>query len=399
VKIFFVIIFLAFFYSVNATMQEKEAFIYDGDTLFDNIYPLHQYKEYFPDLYEKIQLNNDLLSSANHRGYKGTWRFINDSLFLVGLQNIRGIDIPFEDLFDNEKISAKGVFAFWYTDTVKLKSQKTENINIYRKSLYAEIVNGVSDNFEFKFNSIRTHSFFLETYQQKLFNKPSVKEPGWSTYDFFLFSLDLPPGSEVRMQDTMGSDFIIHIDEAKLHLKFHCDYYSRILPSLPKDKLERVIVKDSCSVALMSVNRDELPDQKNQKAMQKYYEKLDSIRKEEELILGSLFMLYQNAYDSGKVDEECIKIQYNDYMQKLESVHLSDELVMDLFDNNYLFPKEEDVYLHLQSLYYNFILSGSNNQYTCNSDYPYNSFFIQTDGLDDEMMQLLTRMIKTIRFY
>lgn len=115
IKILIIIIPLQIF----ATPQDPEMLIYKNDTLWIDIFPL-----------EDLRIKNNLIDekqkklfkwsiTTNWRGYEGVWKIENDSLFLTEIRHDDSYKkVNLNQIFDNSKISKKGVFAYWFSNVI-----------------------------------------------------------------------------------------------------------------------------------------------------------------------------------------------------------------------------------------------------------------------------------------
>ncbi|UCG60399.1 MAG: hypothetical protein JSV52_08670, partial [Candidatus Zixiibacteriota bacterium] len=142
---------------VRGTANEGEILYYKGEknVLFST--PLEPFLQRFEETPEVLMSN--LQSTANWRGYVGTWYIVHDSLFLVRIEvdywlmsddcsdhsrATREVDI--EGLFPGRKAP---IFADWFTDTLRIpKGELLRYVHmgfgsIYERDLLIEVKGGV----------------------------------------------------------------------------------------------------------------------------------------------------------------------------------------------------------------------------------------------------------------
>nr|WP_320000138.1 energy transducer TonB [uncultured Draconibacterium sp.] len=101
---------------VFATPQDSEILIYGKDTLYIDIYPLEVLMNENQELHKKIMNASDCMQTSCWRAHHGTWRIVNDSLFLVKLEDgCQEKELDISKFFDSSKISNNGVFAYWFS--------------------------------------------------------------------------------------------------------------------------------------------------------------------------------------------------------------------------------------------------------------------------------------------
>jgi hypothetical protein len=105
---------------VFATPQDSETLIYGNDTLYIDVFPLEILMNQDKELQKKIMDASDCMQTSCWRGHHGTWRIINDSLFLVKLEDgCQEKELEISKFFDASKISNKGVFANWFSNRIE----------------------------------------------------------------------------------------------------------------------------------------------------------------------------------------------------------------------------------------------------------------------------------------
>lgn len=148
-------IFLLLFVSTKllATPQDSETLIYGKDTMYVDIFPLEVLMNKKEDLHNKIMNASDCMQSSCWRGYHGTWRIVNDSLFLIKLEDgCQGKELKISQFFESSKISRNGVFAYWFSTKMKVNYGDFLDFNeetwssIYEGTFECRVKNGVISN-------------------------------------------------------------------------------------------------------------------------------------------------------------------------------------------------------------------------------------------------------------
>lgn len=167
-------ILMLIFVSTNivATPQDAEILIYEDDTMFMDVFPLEILMEQNKDVRKKIMHASLCSETSCLRAHRGTWKIVNDSLFLVKLMDAcNEKELAISLFFDTSQISSTGVFAYWFSNTLKLNYGKylkfdlSSWTNLYEGSFACDIKNGiVSDiNIQMKppsyIDSIRREEF------------------------------------------------------------------------------------------------------------------------------------------------------------------------------------------------------------------------------------------------
>jgi len=146
---------------VWSTPQASERLIYKRDTIWINSFPLENLRENNI----KIKVLLDALcpsqTSTNWRGYTGTWKIFNDSLFLIKIESdITGKIISLDKIFNKSQITVKGVFASWYTQSIdanygRLLGHESDIFYepIYTGEFHCKIDAGIVSNIKVKFKS------------------------------------------------------------------------------------------------------------------------------------------------------------------------------------------------------------------------------------------------------
>ena len=142
-----------------ATPQVGETLIYNGDTLVINDFPLEKYRAENVVLDSKLSDKFPWQTTVCYRGYHGTWKVINDSLYLIKLENdtdgyneVREFDLSI--FFNKDQLSDKGVFAFWYSSSINThygefldyndnECEESPDYSIYSGSFLCMVKNGV----------------------------------------------------------------------------------------------------------------------------------------------------------------------------------------------------------------------------------------------------------------
>ncbi len=148
-------IFILLFVSTKllATPQDSETLIYGKDTMYMDIFPLQVLMNKEEDLHKKIMSASNCIQSSCWRGYHGTWKIINDSLFLIKLEDVcQGKELKISRFFESSKISRNGVFAYWFSTKMKVNYGDCIDFNeetwlsIYEGTFECSIKNGVISN-------------------------------------------------------------------------------------------------------------------------------------------------------------------------------------------------------------------------------------------------------------
>ncbi len=108
---------------VIGTPQEAEILIYGNDTIYMDYYPLEELRKKDKEVDNKLKSLFPAISSACWRGYNGTWKIEQDSLFLLKIEKC-GVEkdskhIDLRILFNESKIGDNGVFANWYSEIIR----------------------------------------------------------------------------------------------------------------------------------------------------------------------------------------------------------------------------------------------------------------------------------------
>lgn len=148
---------------IFGTPQGSEILIYGSDTIFIDYYPLEKLREENNLLDKKLEKLTPWTVSYCWRGYTGTWKIKNDSLFLVKLEvygNEQEPDkIELNLLFEKTKISNNGVFASWYSERIKanygnfLDYDEFSWSYIYSGRFTCSVTNGIVSDIEIKMKS------------------------------------------------------------------------------------------------------------------------------------------------------------------------------------------------------------------------------------------------------
>lgn len=102
---------------LKATEQAKEVLIVGADTTYTIFLPLEEFLSQHPYIKKRIDNSSNCMSTDCWRNYIGTWQVVNDSLFLVRLQDCCDYKtISLEKVFDCKSILNGKVFAHWYSD-------------------------------------------------------------------------------------------------------------------------------------------------------------------------------------------------------------------------------------------------------------------------------------------
>ncbi len=135
------------------TPQDPEILIYGNDTMYMDIFPLEILMKQNQELHKKIMDASDCMLTSCWRGYRGTWRIINDSLFLVRLEDgCQEKELEISKFFDASKISKNGVFAYWFSNRMEVNYGKfldfdeTTWSSIYEGTFECDINNGIISN-------------------------------------------------------------------------------------------------------------------------------------------------------------------------------------------------------------------------------------------------------------
>lgn len=138
---------------VLATPQDPETLIYGNDTMYMDIFPLEFLLKQNTELHKKIMDASECMQTSCWRGYHGTWRIINDSLFLVKLEDgCQEKELEVSKFFGASKISRNGVFAYWFSNSITVKYgryldfDETTWSSIYEGIFQSDIRKGVISN-------------------------------------------------------------------------------------------------------------------------------------------------------------------------------------------------------------------------------------------------------------
>jgi hypothetical protein len=137
--------------TVSATEQIPDRLIYKTDTIGIYTYPLESLIKTDPLINKRVlHYSNTICGSSDcWREYVGTWKIINDSLFLTKLTDgCENHIFNLKKVFSKRKTQNRKVFANWYTGEIKdmfnyklVSDGKTEEYKP-TKSFSAKIING-----------------------------------------------------------------------------------------------------------------------------------------------------------------------------------------------------------------------------------------------------------------
>ena len=131
-----------------------------------DIYPLDILLSQNEELQKKIMNSSDCILSTCWRGYEGTWQIVNDSLFLVKLESGCGSkEIDINLLFDKSTVTRNGVFADWFSRSLKVNYGKLLDFDELR---WTSIYEGI---FECYVNSGLVSNVKIEMKDSSLINK------------------------------------------------------------------------------------------------------------------------------------------------------------------------------------------------------------------------------------
>ncbi|MFA7302040.1 MAG: hypothetical protein WC069_07040 [Candidatus Shapirobacteria bacterium] len=146
-----------------STPQEREILIYGKDTIFMDYYPLEELRNENKELDKKLEKLFPWITTRCWRGYNGTWKIENDSLFLVKIEASSNEgeykQVNLCTLFDETKISNNGVFAFWFSETIKANYGNFLDFDefswsyIYAGRFTCSVTNGLVSYIEIKLKS------------------------------------------------------------------------------------------------------------------------------------------------------------------------------------------------------------------------------------------------------
>lgn len=108
--------------TVSATEQTLDRLIYKTDTIDISAYPLNTLIETYPLIKKKLFHYSDTICKSTDcwRGYIGTWKIENNSLFLIKLTNgCEDHTFNLNKVFSKRKTQNRKVFANWYTGEIK----------------------------------------------------------------------------------------------------------------------------------------------------------------------------------------------------------------------------------------------------------------------------------------
>ncbi len=135
------------------TPQDSEILIYGNDTMFMDIFPLEVLIKQNQELHKKIMASSDCMQTTCWRGYHGTWRIVNDSLFLARLENgCQEKELEISKFFDASEISKNGVFAYWYSNRMEVNYGRFLDFDeatwssIYEGTFKCDVSNGIISN-------------------------------------------------------------------------------------------------------------------------------------------------------------------------------------------------------------------------------------------------------------
>ena len=142
-------------FTVSATEQIRDILIYKTDTLGISTYPLEFLIKTDPFINKRVlHYSNTICESSDcWRKHVGTWKIVNDSLFLTKLTNgCENHIFNLTKVFSKRKTQNRKVFANWYTGEIKAmfynKDVSNSSTEKYRliKSFSAKIINGKITN-------------------------------------------------------------------------------------------------------------------------------------------------------------------------------------------------------------------------------------------------------------
>jgi hypothetical protein len=146
-----IILFTLISFTVSATEQTLDKLIYKTDTIGISTFPLNTLIETYPLIKKKLFHYSDTICESTDcwRGYIGTWKIENDSLFLIKLTNgCENHIFNLNKVFSKRKTQNKRIFANWYTGEIKtmfnykkVSDGKTEEY-IPTNSFSTKIING-----------------------------------------------------------------------------------------------------------------------------------------------------------------------------------------------------------------------------------------------------------------
>lgn len=144
-----------------STPQDSERLIYKRDTIWIDSFPLENLRENNIKIKTILDTLFPWQSSTNWRGYTGTWKILNDSLFLIKIESdITGKIISLDKIFNKSQITVKGVFASWYTQSIDANYGKLLGYEndiffepIYTGEFHCKIDAGIVSNIRIKFKS------------------------------------------------------------------------------------------------------------------------------------------------------------------------------------------------------------------------------------------------------
>lgn len=113
-----ILIFLIPF-NIFATPQSPERLLFKDDTIWIHNFPLEKLREKNSNIDQKLNKLFQWKTSTNWRGYTGTWKIENDSLFLYEIAHDESEEVvELSQIFNKSLISKKGVFAYWYNEVI-----------------------------------------------------------------------------------------------------------------------------------------------------------------------------------------------------------------------------------------------------------------------------------------
>ena len=152
-RVIITFIFILLFVKTSATKQDGDKLLYKSDTIYIYNYPLDSLIKIFPPLEKRIlnYSNTICSSSANWRGYIGTWTIQNDSLYLSKLTNgCENYTFKLNRLFRKRKTENGKIFADWFSGEIEEEydNRKTQinggelYLNVPTKRFVAKIKDG-----------------------------------------------------------------------------------------------------------------------------------------------------------------------------------------------------------------------------------------------------------------
>jgi hypothetical protein len=127
------------------TAQIRERLYYNGEKYYLSTEPLKPLLEIIGDIGNEKSSSVVWMSTDCKRGYIGTWKIVEDKLFLIGLEGCPEDNKEFtiDFLFPNQK----KVFAGWFTGEIKIPQGKVlvhdDTTTLHEKDWYLEFDKGI----------------------------------------------------------------------------------------------------------------------------------------------------------------------------------------------------------------------------------------------------------------